>query len=274
MPKTKPGYYAVRKGRKTEIYLTWDECKVQVNKFSNTMYKKFPTRTEAQNFIEGKREVSVILNDSKIQIWTDRSSFNNSTTRAQAGIEVFWKDDDPNNLSERLPRSEQTNNRAEIYSVIRALEVCENKTKPLEIMTDSKYVINIIEDWVEKWEKNGYMSYNNIPIKNQDLIKRLKKFIDNRIGTVRLIHIRGYWGNYGNEQADRLAKHGSLQEARQSRSRIIDVKDINDSGTLNHQNENTNFRRPIMFPDDEGHITEYIQIKLSDKQNALLDKER
>ncbi|CAG8800759.1 23575_t:CDS:2, partial [Racocetra persica] len=28
------------------------------------------------------------------------------------------------------------------------------------------------------------------------------------------------------------------------------------------ENEKTNFQRPIMFPDDEGHITEYIQIKL------------
>ncbi|CAG8607643.1 20768_t:CDS:2, partial [Racocetra persica] len=153
------------------------------------MYKKFLTHIEAQNFIEGKCEVSVTLNDNG-------SSFNNSTTKAQAGIGVFWKDDDPNNLSERLPGSEQTNNRAEIYAVIRALEVCENKTKPLEIMTDSKYAINIIEDWVEKWEKNGYMSYNNTPVKNQDLIKRLKKLIDNRIGIVRLIHVRGHWGNY------------------------------------------------------------------------------
>ncbi|CAG8825272.1 5154_t:CDS:2, partial [Racocetra persica] len=50
------------------------------------------------------------------------------------------------------------------------------------IMTDSKYVISIIEDWVEKWGKNGYMR------------------------TVQLIHVRGYLGNYGNEQADRLAK--------------------------------------------------------------------
>ncbi|CAG8804891.1 18451_t:CDS:2, partial [Racocetra persica] len=40
------------------------------------------------------------------------------------------------------------------------------------------------------------------------------------------------------------------------------------------ENENTNYRRPFMFTDDEEHITEYIQIKLSDKQNALLDKER
>ncbi|CAG8600764.1 32315_t:CDS:2, partial [Racocetra persica] len=72
----------------------------------------------------------------KIQIWTDGSSFNNGTKKAQAGIRVFWKDNHPNNLSERLPGSEQTNNRAEIYAIIHALEICENKTKPLEIMTD------------------------------------------------------------------------------------------------------------------------------------------
>ncbi|CAG8764414.1 37082_t:CDS:2 [Racocetra persica] len=192
MPKTNPGYYAIRKGRKPGIYLTWDECEAQVNEFRNAMYKKFSIRIEAQKFIEGKCEVSVILNDS---------------------IGVFWKDNDPNNLSKRLPGSEQTNNRVEIYAAIRALKVCENKIKPLKIMTDSKYVINIIEDWVKKWEKNGYMSYKNTPVKNQDLIKRLKKLIDNKIDTVRLIHVRGHLGNYGNEQADRLAKLGSLQEA-------------------------------------------------------------
>ncbi|CAG8843512.1 33949_t:CDS:1, partial [Racocetra persica] len=41
-------------------------------------------------------------------------------------------------------------------------------------------------------EKIEYMSYNNTPVKNQDLIKRLKKLIDNRIDTVRLIHVRDH----------------------------------------------------------------------------------
>ncbi|CAG8616322.1 20047_t:CDS:2, partial [Racocetra persica] len=189
MPKTKPRYYAVRKGRKPGIYLTWDECKAQVNKFPNAVYKKFSTRTKAQNFNEEKREVSVVLNNSKIQVWTDGLSFNNGTKKAQADIGVFWKDNDPNNLSKRLPGSEQTNNRAEIYAIIRTLEICENKTKPLEIMTDSKYIISIIKDWAEKWEKNRYMK------------------------TVQLVHVRGHLGNYSNEQADRLAKLGSLKEA-------------------------------------------------------------
>ncbi|CAG8725542.1 1065_t:CDS:1, partial [Cetraspora pellucida] len=39
------------------------------------------------------------------------------------------------------------------------------------------------------------------------------------------------------------------------------------------ENKNTNYRRPMMYPDDNGHITEYTQIKLSNKQNALLDRQ-
>ncbi|RIB26388.1 hypothetical protein C2G38_2064978 [Gigaspora rosea] len=41
MPKTKPGYYAVKIGRQPGIYLTWDECLAQVKGFSGSKYKKF-----------------------------------------------------------------------------------------------------------------------------------------------------------------------------------------------------------------------------------------
>ena len=86
----------------------------------------------------------VELKNNVIQVWTDGSSFENGSKNARAGIGVFWKDNDQKNLSEKLP-GEQTNNRAELYAVIRALEICENKTKLLEIITDSKYVINAID---------------------------------------------------------------------------------------------------------------------------------
>ncbi|CAG8764851.1 15147_t:CDS:2, partial [Racocetra persica] len=85
MPKTKPGYYAVRKDRKPGIYLTWEECESQVKGFSDANYQR---------------------------------------------------DKDLRNLSERLPGEQQTNNRAEIYAVIKAIESCENKKKSLEIFID------------------------------------------------------------------------------------------------------------------------------------------
>lgn len=46
-------FYAVRDGRKTGIFLTWDACKAQVVGYSGASYKSFPTMEEAQAFVAG-----------------------------------------------------------------------------------------------------------------------------------------------------------------------------------------------------------------------------
>ncbi|KAF0463385.1 ribonuclease H-like protein [Gigaspora margarita] len=108
---------------------------MQVSKFLNAKYKKFYKIKEAQNFIEEKKDI--VKNDpNSLQVWTDSSVFENRTTNARAGIGVFWKDNDIQNLSERV-LDDQTNNRAEIYAVIRAIKTCKDKIKPLNIITDS-----------------------------------------------------------------------------------------------------------------------------------------
>jgi len=45
-------YYAVRKGLNVGIYETWEECKKQVNGYKGAIYKSFPTRNEAENFLK------------------------------------------------------------------------------------------------------------------------------------------------------------------------------------------------------------------------------
>ncbi len=40
-------FYAVKNGRKIGIFLTWNECKEQIDGFSSAVYKSFPTREEA-----------------------------------------------------------------------------------------------------------------------------------------------------------------------------------------------------------------------------------
>lgn len=44
-------FYAVKKGRKPGIYVTWEECKRQVNHFSGAEYKSFPNEDEALAYI-------------------------------------------------------------------------------------------------------------------------------------------------------------------------------------------------------------------------------
>ena len=43
-------FYAVAKGRKPGIYLTWEDCKKQVDGFSGSKYKRFDTKEEAESF--------------------------------------------------------------------------------------------------------------------------------------------------------------------------------------------------------------------------------
>ncbi|CAG8685177.1 6515_t:CDS:2, partial [Scutellospora calospora] len=59
----------------------------------------------------------------------------NGKPRAIASIGVFFTDNDQCNLSERLPGLRQTNNRAELFAVIRALEICD-RNQDITINTD------------------------------------------------------------------------------------------------------------------------------------------
>lgn len=44
-------YYAVAKGKTPGIYLTWNDCKAQVDGFSGAVYKGFATVQEAEEFV-------------------------------------------------------------------------------------------------------------------------------------------------------------------------------------------------------------------------------
>lgn len=44
-------YYAVKNGRETGIFLSWDACKAQVQGYSGALYKGFATREEAELYL-------------------------------------------------------------------------------------------------------------------------------------------------------------------------------------------------------------------------------
>lgn len=46
-------YYAVKKGRKIGVFLTWAECQAQTQGFSGAVFKSFPTMDEAKAFVAG-----------------------------------------------------------------------------------------------------------------------------------------------------------------------------------------------------------------------------
>ena len=49
-------FYAVRKGKKPGIYMSWDMCKQQTAGFSGAEFKSFPTKEAAEEYIGQKQQ--------------------------------------------------------------------------------------------------------------------------------------------------------------------------------------------------------------------------
>ena len=98
-----------------------------------------------------------------------------------------------------------TNNRMEMTAVIRALEALTRPT-PIEIYTDSQYVMNGMTEWIVNWKRRGWRTADKKPVKNVDLWQRLDELV--AAHTVRWHWVRGHAGHRGNERADALANRG------------------------------------------------------------------
>ncbi len=100
---------------------------------------------------------------------------------------------------------ETTNNRMEMMAVIKALEAIK-KSSHVTLYTDSKYVIQGIEEWMDGWKMRGWKTAAKKPVKNQDLWMRIDELVNTH--NVTFCWVKGHSGNEGNEKADQLAVDG------------------------------------------------------------------
>ncbi|KAK5821550.1 ribonuclease H-like domain-containing protein [Linnemannia elongata] len=128
--------------------------------------------------------ITVPSGSDTLVIYTDGSARGNGKAGSQAGLGVFFGVNDPRNLSERL-QGEQTNQRAEIMAVYRALQVCGSDTIPVEIRSDSQYTINIVTQWGQNWMRNGWKRSDGGNVLHRDIIEPLLMMIKNRPGPIK-----------------------------------------------------------------------------------------
>ncbi|GHF30070.1 ribonuclease H [Kordiimonas sediminis] len=98
-----------------------------------------------------------------------------------------------------------TNNRMELTAAIEALNLL---TRPCHIRlhTDSTYVMDGINKWIDGWKKRGWKTANKKPVKNADLWQKLDEAIHRH--KITWVWVKGHSGNPGNERADALANQG------------------------------------------------------------------
>lgn len=191
-------FYAVRKGRATGIFNTWDECKNQVFGFAGAEYKSFKTLDEANAYLANKKDDAAPEDSSKCMVYVD-GSYNDSLKIFGSGIVII-------NCGEVLKFSKtfededlvsMRNVAGEIKGAMFAMEYAvSNNIDEIYLFYDYAG----IEKWcIGEWKTNkcGTVEY--------------KKFYDGIKDklVVHFVKVQAHTGVLYNEMADKLAKEGA-----------------------------------------------------------------
>ena len=105
-------------------------------------------------------------------------------------------------------QQQTTNNRMELIAVIEGLKSIK-KHSHIQITTDSMYVKNGINQWINNWKKNGWKTAAKKSVKNKDLWQELDELVQKY--SIKWLWVKGHSGHPGNERADQLANEAIVE---------------------------------------------------------------
>lgn len=203
-------YYAVKKGKKPGIYLTWDECKEQVDKVRGAIFKSFSNFEDAENFIGdknvGKKELTIeptliSMEKNKLYAFVD-GSYNSKTKTVGYGLVLVLNDKiQMKDLGSfrNINFNESKNVFGEIRGALKAVE--------LAIANDFKE-INIVYDYIgiSKFATKEWKAKTPVTKDYQEAIERYTKLIQINFIKVKAHADESEGGSSYNDMADKLAK--------------------------------------------------------------------
>ena len=106
-----------------------------------------------------------------------------------------------------------TNQRMEITA---ALEAVRSIPGPLEVVSDSTYVVHCFRDrWHEGWKRRGWRNSQKQPVANRDLWEPFIELVLSR-GDVTFRWVKGHSGDVMNDVVDRLAVEAATTQAQRT----------------------------------------------------------
>ncbi len=130
----------------------------------------------------------------KVEIFTDGSSLGNPGPGGWCAI-LRYK-----NFEKIISGGEDytTNNKMELKAVIEALKILKEPCE-VEIFSDSTYVVNAINQWLDSWVRKNFKN-----VKNSELWKEFLEVSKNH--KIKINWIKAHIGHRENEICDKIAK--------------------------------------------------------------------
>lgn len=186
-------YYAVKKGRHTGIYQTWEDCEKEVKGYPGALYKSFKTIEDAKDYLEDK---PIISTDHGLIAYVD-GSFNAKKKLYGYGCvlieggrvikKIYGKGDHPDYISMR-------NVAGEIFGCEVAIEYA------IKNHYDAIYIYYDYEG-IEKWAKGDWKANKPGTKAYSEKMAEYRKQIK-----IEFIKVLAHSGDRFNDEADALAK--------------------------------------------------------------------
>ena len=189
-------FYAVRKGKKTGIFSTWDECKEQVTGYKGAIYKSFKTIEEAEEFIKGNEEkIENVEAVDGVYAYID-GSFDRVQGIYGSGVVIVDGD-----KKYEFKHAGSREDYAQLHNVAGELEAAkyvmwyavDRKIKEITLFYDYK--------GIESWATGDWQA--NLPY-TQDYVKFYNKV--KSVVKVNFVKVKAHTGVELNEVVDKLAK--------------------------------------------------------------------
>jgi ribonuclease HI len=141
------------------------------------------------------------MKKDKVVIYTDGAARGNPGRAGWGTILIFGKEIVEIGGSAK----HATNNQMELTAPIEALRyVQKNKIDmPMEVFSDSKYVILGITEWIFNWQKNNWRNAAKKPVLNKELWEELYKL--SKQFKIKWTYVEGHADNKYNNRADEIA---------------------------------------------------------------------
>ena len=201
-------FYAVKAGRQTGIFNSWEECKKQVDGYPSASYKSFKTATEAAAYIGliPNQKAIANANNSPADFVTDNTaiayvdgSYNISTCEYGYGV-VFFYNGEEIHLKKGFPKDDLAAMR-NVAGEIKGSEAAISYAVSKHISS-----IKIYHDYegISKWCTGEWKANKEGTIAYRDFYNNAKKHLK-----IEFVKVKGHSGDTYNDIADRLAKEAA-----------------------------------------------------------------
>lgn len=196
--------YAVRKGKKTGLFYSWNECEMAVNGYPGAEFKSFLSEEEAIKYL-GNEKIKTgnayfpdtsDMEEGKLLAYVD-GSFDVAIGKYAFGCVILTPD------GEIIRESGNGNNPEALAIRNVAGEMLGAMTAVRWAIKNGYDTIELRYDYegIEKWATGAWKAKNVLTQKYAEYMQRQKRYIK-----ISFQKVKAHSGDYYNEEADKLAK--------------------------------------------------------------------